>query len=129
MSLMSERLKAAFRWLEDLRERKAVLHSPEAAYRVDVSGDVLSCHAPDGSNSSVHFTEIARVMVETNDSGSWGIDVWWVIQKGSSGEDVVFPLGATGEDQAMALLRELPGFQIKGMNSTLNGRFLCWPPA
>lgn len=74
------------------------------------------------------MADLGAVYVETNDSGPWGADVWWLLNDKSGQAKVAFPLMATGQDVALARLEMLPGFEIKGMNSTENARFLCWPP-
>jgi hypothetical protein len=40
---------------------------------------------------------------------------------------VAFPQMATGEDAGLERLRLLPGFEMRGMNSAENARFICWP--
>lgn len=72
--------------------------------------------------------ELGAVYVETNDSGPWGADLWWLLNDKSGQTKVAFPQMATGEDAVIARLERLPGFEIKGMNSTEHARFLCWPP-
>lgn len=97
---------------------------PEAAYTVRVDGDRLVCEGPKGSASSVSFSGLRQVFVETNDSGPWGLDVWFVLVDDAGA--CAYPMGATGEQPALDRLLMLPGFELKGMNSTDNARFLCW---
>jgi hypothetical protein len=73
----------------------------------------------------MRWDEITRVLVETNDGGPCACDVWWVLE--SEEERVLeFPLGALGEDDVLNRLKRFDGFEVKGMNSTANARFLCW---
>lgn len=71
--------------------------------------------------------DVGAVYVETNDSGPWGADVWWLIEDKTGDTKVAFPQMATGEQAALERLRLLPGFEVRGMNSTANARFMCWP--
>jgi hypothetical protein len=72
------------------------------------------------------MADLGAVQVETNDSGPWGADVWWLLEDKSGETKVSFPQLATGEEAALARLRLLPGFEIRGMNSGENARFVCW---
>ncbi|MCA9235363.1 MAG: hypothetical protein KDA44_07815 [Planctomycetales bacterium] len=72
-------------------------------------------------------------MVETNDSGPWQTDVFWLL----IGQDVesgcVVPQGAIGAIELLERLQALPDFNndsfIAAMESTENKRFLCWEAA
>ena len=99
---------------------------PEARFAVSVIGDDVCCRWPNGESQTVSLPQLLDVHVETNDSGPWGMDVWFVLREKESERECAFPLGATGEDVVIERLKQLPGFQIAGMNSTANARFLCW---
>ena len=99
--------------------------SPEATYIVSLNGETIQVENPDRSNQTMSLSGLRRVLVETNDSGPWGLDVWWVIE--GQAEVLRFPLGATGEDAFLTYAKRLPGFEIGGMNSTSNAQFECWP--
>jgi hypothetical protein len=98
---------------------------PEASYVVSVSGDDVRCLGPDGGSQAVSLKRLRDVYVETNESGLWGVDVWFVLRD-DLGQQCSYPLGATGEAAVLDRLRALPGFRLDGMNSTANARFLCW---
>lgn len=98
---------------------------PEESFVVSISGDLVSRNWPDGCVQTVNLTGLRDVHVETNDSGPWGIDVWFVLRDDLD-QQCAFPLGATGEAAVLERLRQLPGFELSGMNSTANARFLCW---
>jgi hypothetical protein len=55
------------------------------------------------------------------------MDVWWVLLSDTDEATVRFPLGATGEELFIRYATTLPGFGIRGMNSTANATFACWP--
>jgi hypothetical protein len=115
-----------FDWLRArFRKRRQAL-SPEAAWRVDIDGASLTVTWPEGSQETVDLNALRRVLVVTNDSGPWGQDVWFVIEDGHDAA-CSFPLGATGQQEALERLHKLPGFQLRGMNCTENFIFECWP--
>ena len=104
------------------------MNHPEAHYVVEVTAwDEIVCRAPRQAEQRISIEDLGAVYVETNDSGPWGVDVWWLLQDKSGETRVAFPQLATGEDAALDRLRLLPGFEVKGMNSTRNARFRCWP--
>lgn len=101
---------------------------PEAQFVVEVTADdEIVCQAPEQPEQRIRMADVAAVYVETNDSGPWGADVWWLLNDGKGQTRVAFPQLATGEDAALKRLRQLPGFEVRGMNSTGNWRFMCWP--
>lgn len=100
----------------------------ERAHTVEIDDTEIVHRGPDGIVERVSLAEITTVWVETNDSGPWGFDVWVVIEGRPEGGRVAFPMGATGDSTVIErLFDELPGFQLRGMNSTDNARFECWP--
>jgi hypothetical protein len=69
------------------------------------------------------------VAIETNDSGPWGADVWWLIEGNQS--RCAYPGGATGDIDALkAMESRLTGFNdecvVQAMGCTSNRRFICW---
>jgi hypothetical protein len=84
---------------------------------------------PKGEAQRISWAEVEQVMIETNDSGPWGADVWWILT--GSGRICSYPGGATGDPEA---LEEFPKrfaqFRheevIRAMGSTSNARFVCW---
>jgi translation initiation factor IF-1 len=101
---------------------------PEAQFVVQVTaGDEIVCRAPGRAEQRIRMADLGAVYVETNDSGPWGADVWWLLDDITGQTRVAFPQMATGEEAALERLRRLPGFEVRGMNSTGNARFICWP--
>ena len=77
-------------------------------------------------SKSIDLTSLEKVWVATNESGPWGYDVWFVLQ--SRDIEVEFPLETNGYDEFLARLeQQLPGFQVRGMNSATHAWFECWP--
>jgi len=100
---------------------------PESRYVVKIQDGELVHRRSDGAIERVSLAGIRRVFVETNDSGPCGMDVWWIVEGSSEQERCGFPQGASGEEAAIRELSKLPGFRIRGMNSTENRCFECWP--
>lgn len=105
---------------------------PEASWVVDVADDRISATDPAGDTQAVDLTELGGVMIETNDSGPFGADVWWLLFGPDDRLACAFPQGASGEKDAMDLLLGLPGFDheamIMAMGSTANAVFTVWRP-
>jgi len=100
---------------------------PESLFVVSLIDDEINNRRPDGTVERMGFGEIRRVIVATNDTGPWGADVWWVLEGATPLQRLSFPQGATGEDAILDRLFKLPGFEVRGMNSTRNAQFECWP--
>ncbi len=94
-------------------------------YIAALSGNEIHITRPDGSAAFVDISDLSKVLVATNDGGPWDYDVWFVLE-GSKGS-LEFPLETRGREEVLALLKQLPGFELRGMNSTGNARFECWP--
>jgi hypothetical protein len=103
---------------------QAMSRSPEADFSAWLDEHHIHCLSPAGEAQAVAVNRLRSVYLETNDTGPWGADVWFVLDDGVA--QCVFPLGATGEALVLDRLRQLPGFLMKGMGSTSTARFLCW---
>ncbi|HEX8402709.1 MAG TPA: hypothetical protein VF628_13525 [Allosphingosinicella sp.] len=100
----------------------------EPRFVVEVTADdEIVCRASKQAEQRIKMADVGAVYVETNDSGPWGADVWWLLNDIAGETKVAFPQMATGEDEALDRLRLLPGFEVRGMDSTGNARFRCWP--
>jgi hypothetical protein len=94
---------------------------------IDETG--ISAAFPSGKVEALAWPEVERVAIETNDSGPWGADLWWLLE--GNGKRCTYPQGATGEVEAMAAFpAKFPGFRheavIEASGSTSNARFVCW---
>lgn len=96
----------------------------EKSVVVRFDGGEISSTYPDGAVEVISWRDLDLVEVHTNDTGPFGADVWFVLTSVTA--KCSFPLGATGCDEATAHLAQLPGFELKGMNSTENAKFTCW---
>lgn len=146
-TFVSEKGVTLFAFLKGLFG-KTETHSPapsEADFVVSfVDGEIVVLH-PQGTVEQVKLAELRAVLIETNDSGPWGSDLWWILvgAPGEGGKEggkegsteggnhgCAFPGGARGETEILDVLQALPGFDngavIEAMGSTTNARFLCW---
>lgn len=94
-------------------------------YVAAVSGNQIHITRPDKSAGSIELSDLRKVLVATNDSGPWGYDVWFVLE--GSKNSLEFPLETHGLDKVLPVLKQLPGFELRGMNSASNARVECWP--
>ena len=102
----------------------------EAGWNVDVTPDRISATDPQGKTQSIELADLGGVMIETNDSGPFGPDVWWLLFGPDDRLACAFPQGADGERDAVDLVMNLPGFDheamIMAMGSTANAVFAVW---
>jgi hypothetical protein len=122
-------LKRIRDWLARKRKerRDALLFESAVIVVFDDAG--ISATYPKGDSQNISWSEVEKVAVETNDSGPWGADVWWILS--GSGRRCSYPGGATGEQEA---LKEFPKrfahFRheevVRAMGSTSNAQFICW---
>lgn len=101
----------------------------EHAVVVTIDDTGISATYPSGDIQRIPWDEVEQVTIETNDSGPWGADVWWIL----SGADrrCIYPNGATGEQDALAEFpRRFPQFSnkavIEALCCTSNKQFVCW---
>lgn len=106
-----------------LRKPKPIL--PEKKFTVEITNIIISVTNPDGRVAAIALKDITSIVVKTNNTGPWGMDVWFIIM-GQDGEFCTYPMGATNDLLALDYYATLPGFELKGMNSTENAIFICW---
>lgn len=115
-----------FNWF---RKRPKALY-PEALWTVASDGDGVRATDHTGATMFVSDADLSSVAIETNDSGPWGADVWWLLFGMDGQLACAFPQGATGENNVIEHLMALPGFDqkelIKAMGSTDNAVFPVW---
>jgi len=103
---------------------------PEFNFKVRVSDSEVRCARPDGKEECVSWSELGAVIIETNDSGPGGTDVYWLLVGDGARSGCVIPQGADGEPELFERLQRIPGFDneavIEAMKCVENRRFLCW---
>jgi hypothetical protein len=122
-------MKRVVAWLLRKREerREALMFERAIVVRFDETG--ISAVYPGGTIQAVTWSEVQSVAIETNDSGPWGADVWWLLE--GTDRRCAYPQGATGDPEALLEYpKRFPGFSeaavIKAMGCTSNSRFVCW---
>lgn len=107
---------------------------PEARWIVEAASDQLRVTDPAGTVQTLAKAELRGVAIETNDTGPWGADVWWLLFGADERVAARYPQGATGEEAMLSYLIALPAFDMQQMamavGSTDNAYFLVWqtPP-
>jgi hypothetical protein len=100
----------------------------EGDFLVDVSDENVAVAAPDGKRYEVVIADLREVIIETNDSGPWGADVWWVLRDSTNA--CIIPQGAAAQDALWPVFKRLPGFDyeavIAAMGCADNKTFVCW---
>jgi hypothetical protein len=116
-------------WFRRKREERAAAVMFERQVCVDFNDQGISATYPDGRTETIDWAAVERIAIETNDSGPWGADVWWLVE----GERTrcAYPQGATGDPEALAEYpKRFPGFSdakvIEAMGCTSIARFVCW---
>ncbi len=103
---------------------------PESLCVVRVTETEVTCAYPEGATQSIALADLSSIRIRTTDDGPWEPDVFWGFH-GPTGEPVVVvPGGATGEQEMIAALSKLPGWDdsavIEAMGSTSNRLFVVW---
>lgn len=112
------------------RRRQSERLNFEREWKVFIDGHTIELLAPKQPAQRLELGRLSGVIVETNDSGPWGADVWWLLFGPQDTVAIAFPQGATGEQAVIDRLMALPGFDhgemIKAMRSTGNAVFPVW---
>lgn len=115
-----------FGWFRKRVERL----QPEAHWTVSVEPDRIQVTDNAGNTAALAKADLAGVLIETNDTGPWGADVWWFMFGADERLSCSFPQGATGESAALDYLMKLPDFDYGqmalAMGSTANASFPVW---
>ena len=122
-------IRALAAWWKRQRQAHADAANPESLVVVRFDDEGVVVTPPNAEVQAITWEFVDRVAIETNDSGPWGSDVWWLLE--GDGVRVAFPGGATGEQELLAELpQHFPGFRheavIAAMGSTADARFVCW---
>ena len=95
-----------------------------------MDGEQITVVDHTGEIRIVAKNDLSGVAIETNDSGPWGADVWWLLFDCTDQLACAFPQGASGESGVIDYISGLPAFDhgamIKAMTSTENAFFLVW---
>jgi hypothetical protein len=101
-----------------------------ANWSVEANDERVATVDPDGRLATIAMRDLYRVVIETNDSGPFGEDVWWLLLGPNERVAVRFPQSADGERGAVDVLLKLPNFDyeqmITAMGSTDHAFFPVW---
>lgn len=115
-----------FGWLKRFRRERA----PTSEWAATIHAETITIHDIKGDVRSIAKDDISSVIIETNDSGPWCDDVWWILFGLDNALAGAFPQGIDGEKDVVNYLMTLPGFDeaemIKAMGSTANAVFILW---
>lgn len=116
-------------WFRNLQQRRREALAFERRWVVEHDDLGVRVSRPDGEQRAIGWSDLWTVAIETNDSGPWGSDVWWVFEGASA--RVGYPQGATGDAGMLEVMQaRLAGFRdamvIEAMGCTDNARFVCW---
>lgn len=115
-----------FGWLK----RKPRTLAPESKWVISMDNGRISVRDDAGAVRSILKDHLSGIAIETNDSGPWGADVWWLLFGKDDQLACASPQGATGEDTMIDYFTALPSFDhgemIKAMASTDNAVFAVW---
>jgi hypothetical protein len=115
---------------EEFKKKREEHLNPESRWALSLQDGAIELTIPDGESQCVQLNQLTGVAVETNDTGPWGADVWWVLFGKDDKVAVAFPQGSTGEKGVVDTLMALPGFDhqamINAMRCTTNQVFSVW---
>jgi hypothetical protein len=98
----------------------------EEKWHVQVADQILKVTDPQNHVQQIKLVDIKGIAIQTDVSGPAGSDVTWFISDGNS--TLSFPMGATGEDDALKVFQEIDGFDneqlINAMGSTKSNVFV-----
>ncbi|WP_294330021.1 hypothetical protein [uncultured Sphingomonas sp.] len=110
--------------------KRAARPQPETRWIVALALEHVAITDAHGGVRRLALTDLRGVTIETNDSGPWGTDVWWLLFGADDRLACAFPQGATGEAALLDYLCALPGFDFaamgRAMGSTDNAVFPVW---
>lgn len=123
---MFKRIAAWWKRRRDAR-REALMYERRVVVAFDAHG--VSVTFPNDAPRTMAWAEVQCVAIETNDSGPWSGDVWWLLE--SADRRIGYPLGATGDDAMLTeLMARFPaldhGAVVRAMGCADNARFVCW---
>lgn len=118
------------RWFKSKQQQAPKALYPESRWVISIDGEGISVRDHNGQEKTILKALLSGVIIETNDSGPWGADVWWLLYGADDALACLYPQGATGEDAALDFLSSLQGFDhgqmIKAMSSTGSAIFPVW---
>ncbi len=101
---------------------------PESKVVIEFDYEKIWCIWPGTPDQTMLWSELIGVAIKTTDEGPFAPDVFWIL--GAKDKVVMYPGGATGEQEMLSRLQELPNFNNESVISaaccTDNNVFICW---
>lgn len=101
----------------------------ESAFRLHLTEESLTCTRPNGTVEQVRWNDLQRVEILGTPDGPLLPDMFWVLH-GSAGTGCVVPWGVPGDDDLLARLQQLRGFDndavVSASGHTEERLTLCW---
>ena len=110
--------------------RRVPFRQKEARWTVVAHAGAIIVTDDRGRISRVDHDDISAVLVQTDDAGPWGTDMWWIVLGADGRQACTYPQGATGGEAVLGRLMALDGFDLQGMadamGSTGDALFPLW---
>ena len=111
------------------KEREQRL-GPESRWVLRLRDGAIELIVSEGESHRILLSELVGIAIETNDTGPFSADVWWLLFGKGDKVAVAFPQGSTGEKDVVDVLMALPGCDheamINAMTCTTNQVFPIW---
>ncbi|WP_354073280.1 hypothetical protein [Caulobacter sp. 1776] len=112
-----------FGWL-----KKWMARGKPPSWTVTVVDGVIAINDGQGAERMVLVKALRRIVVATDDSGSWDADAVFLLYSEAVAPTGIFPLQANGVQDFVAWLKALPGYHgrelARAMSSTKAARFI-----
>jgi len=99
-------------------------------WSVEADAERIAVVDPEGSLKVLERAALSRIVIETNDSGPFADDAWWLLLREDGTVALRFPQSADGEHDVVEDFLSLPGFNyeamVTAMGSTEQGFFPVW---
>lgn len=104
--------------------------SKTGTHRIQLNDACVTYQRADGTRETMRWDELEEVGIVTTADGPFAEDVYWVLLGPDRRTGCAIPACASGMDQLIARLQQLPDFDndavIRAMGSTSEARFECW---
>ena len=86
-----------------------------AMWTVEADAERIAVVDPQGSLKILARDALSRIVIETNDSGPFADDTWWLLLRDDGSVALRFPQSADGEHAVIESFLDLPGFNYEAM--------------
>ena len=99
-------------------------------WTVEADVERIAVIDPQGSLTILPREALSRIVIETNDSGPFADDTWWLLLREDGTVALKFPQSADGEHDVVEDFLTLPGFNYEAMVTAIGsheqGFFPVW---